>query len=584
MVAPSRRRSPRAAEEEREHEPAARAARGRGRGGGSGKSGPPIVPIAIGGGLLAVVIVALLLMKDDPPPTPPDDGTGTNTAGMSSAGTSAANPSGGATETAAANPSGGATANASDAGNPAARGFDRATFAAQVEAATSALELIALGDMAARDSKDAGDAELAWKQALALEPANAAAKRKLEIRPIDPQADFPGLEEIQGSAQTYLLRPFLKLRGKELSRSERAAEVARWNAERVVIEARVAEASGDPFLTKVDRTRNDLANKPFFENFQYEVIESTRPYALFVELKGDTVTERDARREAVEEAYRPFLAAYDQTIHSYLKPLSPAPPKEEPTFIVFILLDRASYDRFFLEFEGHAGAPGMRAHYTWREKWSFTYSPEVGNPRDPDFGEGTQSLLHELTHAWVDKLATANHGVTYDINLVQTHWFNEGIAEFMSCHFLDGDTIRFQPWKSMRIQELSQRPAGVRIPLEKGFRIGRHDGLEAAAWEVARSQKVVDPGRAAGICMSGFYADMSLFIFWLNYANDRKWKKLFENYVRKEFAGDGGPEVADKIFAGVFAAADLEQQVDAFQKGVADKSIRFEDSALELEK
>jgi hypothetical protein len=401
--------------------------------------------------------------------------------------------------------------------------------------------------------------------------------------PIDPQVDFPGLDDIQGSAQTYLLADFLALRGKVLTAEEREDALARWQQQRALIEARMAEAAGDPFLEKIDRTRNELAHKPFFADLQYDVIESTRPYALFVEVEGESVTDRDARREQVETVYKPYLEAYDRTIHRYLWKLAPAPPKQDPTFIVFILLDRASYDRFFVEFEGQAASPGMRAHYTWREKWAFTYSPELSNRNDPDFGEGTQSLLHEITHAWVDRLATNNGGVTYDGNLVQTHWFNEGIAEFMSCQFDDGGTIRFQPWKSMRLAKENQRPKAARIPFERAFKIGRHHGLVAEAQAVAAAQREMPPERAVAFALPGFYADMSLFIFWLNFANDGRYKRTFEDYVRKELAGDGGPEVAERIFADVFAMPDLERTVDEFQQAVIGRKVAFEDRDFEVE-
>jgi hypothetical protein len=410
----------------------------------------------------------------------------------------------------------------------------------------------------------------------------------LQSRPIDPQADFPGLEEIQGSAQTYMIREFLLLRGKQMNRAEREAAVARWNEHRKVVEARMAEAADDPFLDSIDRTRNRLATLPYFDKFQYDVIESTRPYALFVELKGESVTDRDERREQVESAYTPFLAEYDKTIHRYLVQLAPVHPKSDPTFIVFILLDRASYDRFFLEFENQPGSPGMRAHYNWVEKWAFTYSPEVTHTADPDFGEGTQALLHEITHAWVCRLATDDDGRTFDGNLVQTHWFNEGIAEFMSCQFLDGGAVRFQPWKSMRLAEVGARPPGTRIPLKQGFKIGRHDGLMAEAARIGAEQKSgaggIDSGRATGICVSGFYADMSLFIFWLNYANDGKYKRTFEDYVRKELSGRGGPDVAEKVFAEVFKLDNLEQIIDDFQKAISSKKVTFADKDLAPEK
>ncbi len=543
----------------------------------------PMVPLAIGGGVVVLIVVVVIVMTrggDDSKAKP-----GETTAAATTSTTTPAQPSPlAATPPANASP-------VAEVAVPSKPKLDVAAVTARLAEANSAADAIGLGDEALAETKDLALAESCWQKALELEPGNGDAKNKLGFRPIDADAEFAGLEEIHGSAQTYMIREFLLMKGKEMSRAQREKEVVRWKEKRKVIQARMAEAADDPFLEKIDRTRNTLLNQPFFDKLLFEVIETTRPYALFVELKGESVTERDERREQVENAYQPYLEAYDRTIHRYLVKLSPAPPKNDPTFILFILLDRASYDRFFLEFEQQPPSPGLRAHYNWKEKWAFTYSPEVKNPKDPDFGEGTQAMLHELTHNWVDRLATSDgpdvpeNRRHYDSNLVQTHWFNEGIAEFMSCHFLGDDgVVRFQPWKSLRISKSGERPAGVRIPFQVGFKIGRHQGLEAEAWRVARAQTAIEPARAAAICLPGFYADMSLFIFWLNYADGRKYKRKFEEYVRKELSGSGGSEVAEKLFHEIFALPDLEKTIDDFQQAVLTGKVSFTDGELTIEK
>lgn len=546
----------------------ARPARGGRRVRGTARGGPSTPLLAAAGGALVVVIalVTFLLSRD-----------GSEPADRPAATSAAAAPA--APEAAPLPPPGDSPPPPQEP--PPQPAFDRADFEARLAACASAAAAIALGEEAQRAGQPAGVAALAWERAFEIDPADPAARAKADVRALDPVADFAGLDDIRGSPQTWMLRPWLRMKGELLSRAQREERVARWQAELEVIEARVAEAADDPFLTKIDQLRNDLASKPFFEDFDYFVIERTRPYALFVEVWGDTLTERDARREAVEEAYTPYLAAYDATIHRYLCRLSPAPPRHDPTMIVFILKDRASYERFFLEFEGYAAFPGMRAHYTPLEKWSFTYAPDVRNVASDDFKEGTQSLLHEITHAWVDRLATNDDGRTYSIRLVQTHWFNEGIAEFMSCHFEQDGEIRFQPWRSMRIGELSRRPPGLRIPFEQALRVsGGAAGLQATASAVAISQEVLPQPVAMGVLMSGFYADMSTFIFWLNYGAGSRHKRAFEEFARKELAGEGGAEAADRIFREVLALPDLEAQVDEFQKQVARGALRFGDAPL----
>jgi two-component system NarL family sensor kinase len=100
---------------------------------------------------------------------------------------------------------------------------------------------------------------------------------------------------------------------------------------------------------------------------------------------------------------------------------------------------------------------------------------------------------------------------------------------------------------------------------------------------VANAQKELDPAIAVAFALPGFYADMSLFIFWLNFANGGKYKRAFEDYVRKELSGDGGPEVAERIFADVFAMKDLEQTVDEFQQQVVEGKLKFEDRDFQVE-
>src|SRR5262249_6585077 len=208
---------------------------------------------------------------------------------------------------------------------------------------------------------------------------------------------------------------------------------------------------------------NNLRDKPFFKELQFEVIESIPPYALVVQVKGDAA-ERKKRVDAVEKAYRPYLAAYDKKVHDWLLPLSPKPPKVDPTFVTWILLDVPNYEKYFVEARNAPAMPGIRAHYEPDTKRAITYSPVVERSNS-EFVVGVQALLHELTHAWVDRIATFDGGKTYTIDAIQTHWFNEGIAEYMSCQFMERDgKIHFQPWRSMRVDEATHKK--LRIPLK----------------------------------------------------------------------------------------------------------------------
>src|SRR6185436_2922522 len=164
-----------------------------------------------------------------------------------------------------------APANAPVAAAPAAAPkLDRAAVATQLAALTTATEAVKLGDAALADTGDAALAESCFEKALELEPANAEAKRKLDVRPFDPKTEFPGFDDVVGTPETFMIQGWLDRKGQPLSRAARAAELARWNDARKGIEARVAEADADPFLTRIDKTRTEIANLPYFKDLNYD--------------------------------------------------------------------------------------------------------------------------------------------------------------------------------------------------------------------------------------------------------------------------------------------------------------------------
>src|SRR5688572_4827836 len=196
------------------------------------KKGPPVVPLAIGGGALLLIVIGVLVFKgggDEPPKEPAN-------------GSPAAPPA----EAPAAPP-----AEAAPPAPPPPPSFDRAGLDAKLAATTSAADAISLGDEAFAKTKEQELADRCFARALALEPDNALAKRRLDVRPLSADRDFPGLGDVRGTPQTYLLKSFIALDRKPLSRPERQAELARWEKERPLIEARVAECQDDPWMLRV---------------------------------------------------------------------------------------------------------------------------------------------------------------------------------------------------------------------------------------------------------------------------------------------------------------------------------------------
>jgi hypothetical protein len=417
--------------------------------------------------------------------------------------------------------------------------------------------------------KDPALSQFAWSRVLELDPEHADARAKLEVRATDPSTEFAGFDAIASTPQRVHLTPFQDAARVELPRTKRAELVARWGEERVRLEERVTKAKSDPFLDGVDQFRLALPQKSsFFAALQYEMVEC-KPYALFVEVEGDAEA-RQKRRDEAEKSYVPFLTAYDQRIRSYLFPLAPKPPKEEPPFPVFVFLRVERYHDYSRS-EGSPPPLGMRAHYNSAIKQCFTYSPVIKLGLGA-FQDGVQALLHELTHAWVDRLASGDGGESRSIQFLASHWFSEGIAEYMSCQFLHQNEVRFQPWRSQRVAG-AYRPPGWRIATKEALAIPIHALDAIAQLKVADLPADKQPEAVANIS-SGFYADMSNFILWLNLRSGANRAAQFEAYARAELSGEGGMDAFRKCVPGLFdEVPDLDGTIDDFIKRIANGKI-----------
>jgi hypothetical protein len=453
--------------------------------------------------------------------------------------------------------------------------LDAAAVDAKLAELASAADAVAFGDTVKSETGDAALADRCYAKALALEPENAEAKKRLDVRPFDPGKNLPGYGELATSKAAYRMKAFAALDEKEMSRPERQAALETWNGAKKGFEERVELEGKDPFYDRLDGMLTALRDKAWFKDLDYEIVDSTRPYGLIVQVQGDAAARRK-RVETIEKAYRPYLAAYDKKVHDWLVPLSPKPPKVDPTFVTWILLDVANYEKYMVEARSAPPVPGMRAHYEPDTKRAITYSPVV-DAGNREFGVGVQALLHELTHAWVDRIASFDGGKSYTIDAIQTHWFNEGIAEYMSCQFMDRDgKIHFQPWRSMRVDEATHKK--LRIPMKRALAIRTPGDLETLADDYSKDASTDAKQRFMTQIQlsSGFYADMSLFICWLAHADHGASRERFESYVQDELRGEGDGAF-DKRFGTLLDDVDLEKTIDEFARRVASGAEAFDE-------
>src|SRR5262249_44439318 len=155
----------------------------------------------------------------------------------------------------------------------------------------------------------------------------------------------------------------------------------------------------------------------------YRVIESTKPFALFVEVPGKNDAEDDLHLQRVQKAYSPYLRPFLDKLDKELAPLANKQPKDG-CFIVWVLATRDSYVEFEKRDELRPTMWVELAHYSPLTRWAYTYFRYTDGR--PQFSEDVQILLHELVHAYVDWLAPKG------IESVKSYWMNEGLAEYLS--------------------------------------------------------------------------------------------------------------------------------------------------------
>lgn len=429
------------------------------------------------------------------------------------------------------------------------------------------------GRAALRRPAPASLARLAWLALLLLGAANTSARA--QSGPFDPEAELPRLLEMRGWHQAWMLKPFLAKGGKAVTAAERATLQADWKKLAPAIEARHAAAEKDPFLARIDQTRTSLANQPFYADLRYRVSEEARPFALFVEVPGRNEQEDELRARRIAASYAPFLAAFRAKLEAEIAPLiepavPPAVPAAPPSaYVVWVLQDPESYARFFREHGGGASVLGVRAHYSPTQRFSFTWSPS--STSGPEFLEGVQTLLHELTHAWLDA------HVAGGLAVIRSHWINEGLPEYLSCWKRgDKDAVFFDPLWSARVLETLQSVtlATGELRVEHSEWIGAKDAraVATAAAQVARERLGAVDERVVAFLMSRFYADAYLFILWLQQTREGQYRDRFRDYLRDELNGRGGLE-AFKARLGEVLALPLEAELELFGRELLEKRV-----------
>ncbi len=363
----------------------------------------------------------------------------------------------------------------------------------------------------------------------------------------DANEELAGFETIRDWDQAWMLQKFSRQHRKTLTADERAALLKEWDEARPKIEARHARAEKDGYYAVVDRTRKEVLKRPFFEHVPYEVIEDYKPYALFVELPGLSALDDAVRAPRIAKEYAPFLAAFRDKLDREIAPLVGGPP-DASAYVVWVLKDVTSYERFFREYGGDPKPLSVRAHYSSTEQWSFTWSPS--STSGPEFIEGVQTLLHELTHAYLDRLVPGERRAPNEprpssaLALIRSHWVNEGLPEYLKRWKRHDKDIDFEPDGSSPPQASDDETTDLHLAFRDWIALEDGSSLDRAALEFCRKRNV-DP-RLAELVTCRFYIDAYHFVAWLETYENGKYREAFHRYLAAEMSGHGGLEAFKK--------------------------------------
>jgi len=398
--------------------------------------------------------------------------------------------------------------------------------------------------------------------------AGGSARASALPSPVDsvfnPDRDLPGFNEMRGWKQVYMLAPYFRRNGNTVTDAERTAIVKEWEQVKPRIVERHRAAEGDPFLARVDAAHNTIANTNYLSKLKYRVIESTRPFAFFVEVAGKSVAADDLYLEQVQRAYTPYLRPFLDKLDQELAPLANKEPKGY-SFIVWVLESRDSYVEFEARDELRPTLWAELAHFSPVSRWAYTYFRGSSRARS---GEDVQILLHELVHAYVDWLAPKG------IASVKSYWMNEGLAEYLSYWRRREDgTIQFEPSCSPRVHEslsgVSTPTGEVRIKLEEMLAVTDPSQFERLAIDVVNEAGV--GAQWFPMVLSRFYADAYLLLLWLEDTQQGRFKPALRQLLTEELSGRGGAQVAKKILAEALDPS-IEAKLSVFARELAEKS------------
>jgi Protein of unknown function (DUF1570) len=531
-----------------------------------------LVMAVVGGTALVVVVLGALVLFGPGPSTPPEEPP---TARPSPVGDSAAAPGAASQPEAATRPADPARAARSRPSDP----IGAARFDSEQENAT-ALDHLKFADLAYERAEqlDADnkrfeaaalrtEALIAYGEVLKREPDQERARTRLGFVKYDP-AEAKKLSELQyiprklkaevveiieqvdqRPASKRLKWPaWLNVKGGEFE--DIAGEWRRIYRDAKQYEELEASKLTDPFFKRADAIASAIEGDvgPLLKRKKLEGptfdVHPRKPYVLLVQRDKDYDTQMAADYwvDVLQQLRETFLARFRKL---NLKPM------EEPTAVVVLRYD-TEYTKYVTRGEG--GAFGSLAHFepfskrlvTWKDVNREDYNPNEGPSED-----GIRTVVfHEGTHQLIEYFTKAP---TPDWGSAQALWFAEGIADYFGGHGRTWDETagkwRYEPGliNTERLQQIHlTKGMGALLPLENLLEYRRRDYEKDLVTNAFRARIA--------------YAQGWALIYFLSTHEGEKYRDRFDEYVRKELAGESG--------SGAFEAVFGQGSIDTIEKGL----------------
>ena len=216
----------------------------------------------------------------------------------------------------------------------------------------------------------------------------------------------------------------------------------------------------------------------------------------------------------------------------YAEPLGLKKRKGSDLYRIAILNSRGMYDEFARALEA-GSLHSTLAHFDPVMQLAVTYE----DPFRPDgrSGERRHSLLHEFVHA-LQYAYYNGYGL-----MPKPQWFCEGLAEYRSKATNVASSLRHprfpvdDAWVGVWIAANDPRVSSLKDLVS-------YDGPGYGAVVAAARKRIGGRGDAEydHHALSAFYAQSTLLAFFLHDAEEKKWRKPFDDYMQRVMKGDSG--------------------------------------------